>query len=55
MCRIQKNTKQLDETRNDYIIKNNYFDRLRIIVYVINNKYYYLCTNLIKNIDSATI
>jgi hypothetical protein len=55
ICRIRKNTKQLDETRKDYIIKNNYFDCLRIIVYIINNKYYYLCTNLKENIDSDTI
>ena len=55
ICRIRKNTKQLDKTHTDYIIKNNYFDHLRIIVYIINNKYYYLCTNLIENIDSETI
>ena len=55
ICRIRKNTKQLDKTHTDYIIKNNYFDRLRIIVYIINNKYYYLCTNLKENIDSNTI
>lgn len=55
ICRIKKNTKQLDNSKDDYIIQNKYFEKLRIIKYIINGNPYYLCTNLFDNFDNETI
>ena len=48
ICRIKENSLYISKTSNDDVIKNKNGNYVRIISYKINNKSYYISTNLLK-------
>ncbi len=48
ICRIKENSSYISKTHNDIIIENNNNNKIRIINYKINNKNYYIATNLLN-------
>ena len=56
ICRIKENSLYISKTSNDDVIKNKNGNYVRIISYKINNKSYYISTNLLnKNEYSISV